>query len=93
VTVGAPIGVGTCPFEIWSRACSASCCILLSGAVRSATAHLPEKFLTLFDQILDRLNYRISGGAGICDHSIGMFDGIVEVGRTQSTSVCGPVPV
>jgi hypothetical protein len=44
VTVGAPIGVGTCPFEIWSRACSASCCILLSGAVRSATAHLPERF-------------------------------------------------
>lgn len=44
VTVGAPIGVGTCPFEIWSRACSASCCILLSGAVRSATAQLPERF-------------------------------------------------
>jgi len=44
VTVGAPIGVGTCPFEIWSRACSATCCILLSGAVKSATAHLPERF-------------------------------------------------
>jgi hypothetical protein len=42
--VGAAIGVGTCPFEIWSRACSASCCTFLSGAVRSATAHLPESF-------------------------------------------------